>query len=123
MATFTEHAVTYEGGQKKISYIAAGPTEGPLMIFIHGWPAIGKTWLPQLTTFASLGFRVVAPDMPGYGKSTSNKVYSDYAIPTIIPGMLALLADTGRQDAVWVAHDWGCGPLVSRNLVVWLFVH
>nr|POE56549.1 epoxide hydrolase a [Quercus suber] len=112
MATLTEHSVTYAEGAKKISYVAAGPVDGPLLIFLHGWVGIGKTWLPQLTTFSSLGFRVIAPDMPGYGKSTSNKVYSDYAQEQLVLGMLALLADTGRQDAVWLAHDWGCGVLV-----------
>lgn len=59
-----ENDFTYGDG-KKTFYIAAGPTKGPLLIFVHGWPAIGKLWKPQLETFASLGFRVVAPDMPG----------------------------------------------------------
>nr|POE78481.1 epoxide hydrolase a [Quercus suber] len=113
MAALTEHVVTYDGGAKKISYVAAGPPDGPLLIFLHGWVAIGKTWISQLTTFSALGFRVVAPDMPGYGKSTSNKVYSDYSQESIIQGVLALLADTGRQDAVWVAHDWGAVVLVA----------
>lgn len=49
--------------------------------------------------------------MPGYGKSTANKIYSDYAQETIAPGLLALLADTGRKNAVWVGHDWGSGVL------------
>lgn len=64
MAPFEEHEVTY-ADDKKIFYLAAGPTNGPLLVFIHGWPAIGKLWKPQLDAFASLGFRVVAPDMPG----------------------------------------------------------
>lgn len=50
--------------------------------------------------------------MPGYGKSTANKVYSAYAQSEISQGLLALLADTGRKKAVWVAHDWGSGCLV-----------
>ncbi|KAF7197442.1 Bifunctional epoxide hydrolase 2 [Pseudocercospora fuligena] len=113
MMVFSEHNVSYENGSKTIHYLAAGPKLGPLLIFCHGWPAIGKTWRPQLESFASLGFRVIAPDMPGYGKSTSNKVYSDYSQEKIVPGLLALLADTGRKNAVWVAHDWGSGCLWS----------
>lgn len=110
MASFEEHTVTYDD-EKKVFYLAAGPSAGPLLIFMHGWPGIGKTWLDQLTAFASLGFRVVAPDMPGYGKSTARKVHSDYAQENVIRGMLAVLADTGRERAIWVAHDWGCGTL------------
>jgi soluble epoxide hydrolase/lipid-phosphate phosphatase len=65
MAPYEEHEFTYANGEKKIFYLAAGPKSGPLLIFIHGWPAIAKTWKPQIDTFSSLGFRVVAPDMPG----------------------------------------------------------
>lgn len=62
-----EHEFTHGvGGATKTFYLAAGPPNGPLLIFIHGWPAIAKTWKPQLEAFASLGFRVVAPDMPGW---------------------------------------------------------
>lgn len=112
MATsFSTHAVQYENGNKTISYIAGGPLNGPLLIFIHGWPAIGKTWLPQLTTFASLGFRVIAPDMPGYGASTANNKIEDYAQEKINAGMLALLAHTERSEAVWIGHDWGAGSV------------
>ena len=112
MITLTEHDVSYSDGKKSIHYVAGGPSNGPLIIFVHGWPGIAKTWRPQLETFANLGFRVVAPDMPGYGKSTANKVYADYAQSEISKGLLAVLGDTGRKRAVWVAHDWGSGCLV-----------
>ena len=59
-----DHEVTY-GENKKIFYHASGPSDGPLLIFVHGWPAIGKLWKPQMDAFSSMGFRCVAPDMPG----------------------------------------------------------
>jgi pimeloyl-ACP methyl ester carboxylesterase len=64
MAPYEQHEVTYSDG-KKIFYHAAGPANGPLLMFIHGWPAIGKLWKPQIDAFSAMGFRVVAPDMPG----------------------------------------------------------
>ena len=64
MAPYEQHEVTYGDG-KKIFYHAAGPANGPLLIFVHGWPGIGKLWKPQIDAFSSMGFRVVAPDMPG----------------------------------------------------------
>ena len=64
MATLEEHEFTF-GTKQKTFYLAAGPNNGPLLIFVHGWPGIAKTWKPQLETFASLGFRAIAPDMPG----------------------------------------------------------
>ena len=64
MVKLEEQEFTHSG-DKTTFYLAAGPKSGPLLIFIHGWPAIARTWKPQLDVFASLGFRVVAPDMPG----------------------------------------------------------
>ncbi|KJZ79923.1 hypothetical protein HIM_00637 [Hirsutella minnesotensis 3608] len=114
MASFSEHSVSYGSDKSKhIFYLACGPLEGPLLIFCHGWPGIGKTWIHQLNTFASLGFRCIAPDMPGYGKSTVTDKISDYSQENIVEGMLALLADTDRDAAVWIGHDWGSGCVWS----------
>lgn len=112
MATLTHHEVTY-AGDKKIHYLAAGPVDGPLILFIHGWPATGITWKPQLDAFAAVGFRAIAPDMPGYGLSTARRVADDYCQEALVEGMMALLADTGRKAAVWVGHDWGSGVTSS----------
>ena len=46
-------------------YLAAGPVDGPLLIFVHGWPELSRSWRHQLPAFAALGFRVVAPDLRG----------------------------------------------------------
>lgn len=113
MSSFTSHDVTYENGTKTLHYIAAGPSNGDLIIFLHGCPGIGLTWSSQLLTFASKGYHCIAPDMPGYGSSTARKVISDYSQESIVTGMLALLQSLNRQDAIWVAHDWGCGTLWS----------
>ena len=119
MATISEHIVTYASGKKQINYLATGPTNGPLLIFLHGWPAIASTWKPQLTLFASLGFRAVAPDMPGYGKSTANHVITDYCHETIIQGLLALLSSTGRDQAIWLGHDWSVlSPILISSAAV-----
>ena len=75
MATIEEHEYTFEDGKKKTFYLAAGPREGPLLIFVHGWPAIAKVWERQLRVFAALGFRAVAPDMPG--------MFSAFRQPTV----------------------------------------
>lgn len=113
MATITEHNVSYAGGEKSIHYHAAGPATGNIIILLHGWPAIGLTWIHQLQSFASLGFRVIAPDMPGWGKSTARRIITDYSQEALVEGMLALLSDTGRSAAVWVGHDWGAAVASS----------
>lgn len=110
MTEFEERDIVYsDGGEepKTIHYIATGARDGPLLIFLHGFPAIARTWLPQLKAFSSLGFRVVAPDMPGYGKSSTSKDILSYSHKRLNAGLLALLGDTGRDAAVWAGHDWG----------------
>ncbi|KAG0649606.1 Bifunctional epoxide hydrolase 2 [Hyphodiscus hymeniophilus] len=96
----------------KLFYLSAGPKNGPLMIFVHGWPGIAETWKPQISAFAALGFRIVAPDMRGYGRSTVTRESHDYRLERLVADMLALLASLQKKEAVWVGHDWGA-------LVVW----
>ncbi|KAI1817054.1 putative epoxide hydrolase [Poronia punctata] len=112
MSQITEHDVLYSNGQKKIHYFATGPSTGPLIIFIHGFPGSGITWKAQLSVFSSLGFRAIAPDMPGYGESTARHEMDDYSQESLVEGMNALLSHTNRDAAIWVGHDWGA-PVVS----------
>ncbi|KAL2862196.1 alpha/beta fold hydrolase [Aspergillus lucknowensis] len=113
----THHEVTYtysDNYHKKIHYLASGPATGPLIIFVHGWPGSAITWKWQLEFFAARGFRAIAPDMPGYGRSTARHVASDYSQESLVEGaMMALLAHTGRTAAIWVGHDWGAGVTSS----------
>jgi soluble epoxide hydrolase / lipid-phosphate phosphatase len=111
--TISEHTFTTKEGDK-FFYLSAGPQSGPLLIFIHGWPAIAETWKEQLLAFAALGFRAVAPDTRGYGRSVVTKTRSDYALERHSADMLGLLSHLQRDEAVWLGHDWGCG-------LVWAF--
>ena len=105
----TEHTVKTE--RHTTFYLAAGPTNGPLVIFDHGWPELSISWRHQLPTLAALGFRTIAPDMRGYGRSSVYSQPADYAQELIVRDMLELLDALGREKAVWVGHDWG-SPVV-----------
>ena len=50
-------------------YLSCGADDAPLIVFVHGWPELSISWRHQLPCFADLGFRAVAPDMRGYGRS------------------------------------------------------
>ena len=105
----TEHVARSE--RHTTFYLACGPRDGPLLIFVHGWPELGLSWRYQLQAFAALGFRCVAPDMRGYGRSTVHPRHEDYALELIVGDMLALLHALGREKALWIGHDWGA-PVV-----------
>jgi pimeloyl-ACP methyl ester carboxylesterase len=105
----TEHTLKTE--RHTTFYLAAGPEDGPLVIFIHGWPELSISWRHQLPTLAALGFRTIAPDMRGYGRSSVYNRHNDYAQAHIVRDMLELIDSLGREKAVWVGHDWG-SPVV-----------
>ena len=88
-------------------YLAAGPEDGPLIVFVHGWPELSRSWRHQLPVFGGLGYRAIAPDMRGYGLSSNYSRHEDYAQEHVVTDMLELLAALGRERAIWVGHDWG----------------
>lgn len=105
----TEHTV--RTGRHTTGYLAAGPEDGPLVIFVHGWPELSISWRHQLPVLAGLGFRAVAPDMRGYGRSSTYEESSAFAQEHIVADMIELLDHLGADRAVWVGHDWG-SPVV-----------
>ena len=105
----TEH--TAKTDRHKTFYLAAGPEDGPFVIFVHGWPELSISWRHQLPTLAAMGFRAIAPDMRGYGRSTVYGKSDDYTQEKIVRDMIELLDSLGRDKAVWVGHDWG-SPVV-----------
>jgi pimeloyl-ACP methyl ester carboxylesterase len=89
------------------SFIEAGPKDGPAIVFTHGWPELAISWRHQLPAMAALGFRAIAPDMRGYGRSSVYKTHADYRLEEIVRDMVELLDGLGIAKAVFVGHDWG----------------
>lgn len=103
---------TFASPRGPIHYLSTGPTDGPLLIFIHGWPEGALIWKQQIQHFGSLGYWCVSPDMAGYGKSLAPKGnWADYAMEEITKDNLALLSHLGHDQAVWIGHDWGAGAV------------
>lgn len=100
-----EHTVSTE--RHTTFYLAAGPEDGPLMIFTHGWPELSLSWRHQLPFFGAMGFRAVAPDMRGYGNSSVYQNHEDYRLEVIAQDMLELIDHLRKEKAIWVGHDWG----------------
>jgi pimeloyl-ACP methyl ester carboxylesterase len=94
------------------AYLEQGPANGPLMIFVHGWPELAIVWRAQMAHFAALGWRCIAPDMRGYGGSSAPSATSAYAMRELVADMVELHNALGAAPAVWVGHDWG-SPVVA----------
>ncbi|MBM3644327.1 MAG: alpha/beta hydrolase [Alphaproteobacteria bacterium] len=104
-------SLSHQSARHTTGYLACGPKDGPLAVFVHGWPELSLSWRHQLPALAALGFRAIAPDMRGYGRSTAHKRHEDYALREISGDMVELIDALGRDKAVWIGHDWGA-PVV-----------
>lgn len=101
----TEH--TLKTDRHSSFYLAAGPEDGPLIIFTHGWPELSLSWRHQLPFFAAMGFRAIAPDMRGYGRSSVYDTHDAYRLELVVEDMVELIDSLKRDKAIWVGHDWG----------------
>lgn len=98
---------TFRTARHTTHYLELGPADGPLMMFLHGWPEVGLIWRAQMTAFAAKGWRCVAPDMRGYGGSSIPADPAAYAHEQVVADMIELHDHLGAKPALWVGHDWG----------------
>ena len=105
----TEHVLKTK--RHTTAYLSCGARDAPVIGFVHGWPELSISWRHQLPVFAELGFRCIAPDMRGYGRSSVYPQHADYAVENSVLDMIELLDALGQEMAVWVGHDWG-SPVV-----------
>jgi pimeloyl-ACP methyl ester carboxylesterase len=80
---------------------------GPLVVLCHGFPESWYSWRHQLAALASAGFRAVAPDMRGYGRTDRPEPIDQYTLLHIIGDMVGLVDALGAEHAVIAGHDWG----------------
>jgi pimeloyl-ACP methyl ester carboxylesterase len=99
----TEQTVATNGIE--LSVLEAG--DGSLVVLCHGFPELAFSWRHQLPALAQAGYRVLAPDMRGYGKSSAPEAIEDYDVVTLCEDMCGLLDWAGEQSAIFVGHDWG----------------
>jgi pimeloyl-ACP methyl ester carboxylesterase len=88
-----------------IEYEVTG--EGRPVVLLHGFPDSGRLWRHQVPALAAAGFRVIVPDLRGYGRSDKPVGVDAYSVPLLAGDVLAVLADLGIGKAHVVGHDWG----------------
>jgi pimeloyl-ACP methyl ester carboxylesterase len=80
---------------------------GPLVIMAHGWPESWYSWRHQMVAVAAEGYRVVAPDMRGYGATDAPPNVEDYDIVQLAADMVGIVDAYGEKQAILMGHDWG----------------
>jgi pimeloyl-ACP methyl ester carboxylesterase len=90
-----------------LSMHVAEAGEGPLVLLCHGFPECWYSWRHQLVALAAAGYRAVAPDMRGFGRTEAPPRVEDYTVFHLVGDLVFLLDALGEKQAVVVGHDWG----------------
>jgi pimeloyl-ACP methyl ester carboxylesterase len=101
----THHRVPTNG--LHLHVVQCGPTTGPLVVLLHGFPEFWESWRGQIAALAAAGYRVWVPDQRGYNLSDKPLGIGAYALPTLAADILGLLEAAGSRQAHVVGHDWG----------------
>jgi pimeloyl-ACP methyl ester carboxylesterase len=88
--------------------------EGEAVLLLHGFPDSAALWRHQIPALVGAGYRVIAPDLRGFGDSDKPADARAYRIALIVADMAALLDTLGVERVRVVGHDWGAA-------VAWAF--
>ncbi|KAG6832301.1 hypothetical protein H0H92_003534 [Tricholoma furcatifolium] len=106
--------LTTRGFQYNYFHLAARDSTLPPLLFLHGFPATSGIWKNQVTYFGERGFRLIVPDLLGFGGS-SKPINAEAYKPTLIcEDMIELLDAEGIDVAVVIGH--GIGSKIASRL-------
>src|ERR1700760_568478 len=90
---------------------------GPLVLLVHGFPESWYSWRHQLPVLAAAGYRAVAIDVRGYGRSSKPGDVAAYRMLELVEDNVAVVHALGEQTAVIAGHDWGATIAANSALV------
>lgn len=102
-------------GELRIAYIDEGPQDGPIILCMHGEPSWSFLYRKMIPVFIEAGFRVVAPDLIGFGRSDKPTTRSAYSYKNHVTWMSHWLTRLELSNITLVAQDWG--GLIGLRLV------
>jgi haloalkane dehalogenase len=98
----------------RLAHIDEG--KGPPVVFLHGEPTWSFLWRKVIPVVRDAGYRCIAPDLPGFGRSDKPLDLEWYTYDRHTASVAALFAELKLQGATIVVHDWG-GPIGLRLAV------
>ena len=85
----------------------AGPADGKVIVLLHGFPDFWGGWRGQVEPLVRAGYRVLMPDLRGYGTSEKPKGVQSYSERMLASDVVGLIRWAGKSKAIVVGHDWG----------------
>jgi len=96
-----------EGGQLRIHYLDEGNIDGPVVLLMHGEPSWSYLYRKMIPTLVDSGYRVIAPDLIGFGRSDKPSKRSDYTYQGHVDWMTSWLRSLNLSNIVLFCQDWG----------------
>ena len=104
-----------EGGRLRMHYLDEGPGEAEVVLMLHGEPSWSYLYRHMIRPVTDAGYRVIAPDLIGFGRSDKPTRQSDYTHVRHVEWMRSLLEQLDLNDITLVCQDWG--GLIGLRLV------
>ena len=102
---FTPNYVEVDG--MRMHYVDEGPKDGVVILLLHGEPSWSYLYRFMIPPLRDAGFRVVAPDLLGFGKSDKPANKKDYSFAGHVSWMRAFIEELQLTDMTLFCQDWG----------------
>lgn len=119
----TTSRVLENGNGLAVHILEAGPRDAPLVLLLHGFPELAYSWRQLIVPIANLGFRVVAPDQRGYGRTTGHSPgydvdLAEFSMVNLADDVVGLVTALGHPSvALVVGHDFG-SPVAAWSALI-----
>ena len=104
-----------EGGELRLHYLDEGPADGPVVLLMHGQPAWSYLYRHMIPLLLAEGFRVVVPDLIGFGRSDKPTRIEDYTYARHVTWMTEWLTRLDLNNITVFFQDWG--SMIGLRLV------
>lgn len=104
-----------DGGELRVHYLDEGNTDGQTVLLMHGEPSWSYLYRKMIPGLVAAGYRVIAPDLIGFGRSDKPAERSDYTYQNHVDWMTRWLENVGLNNVVLFCQDWG--GLIGLRLV------
>ena len=98
---------THDNSDLRIHHIDEGPKDGPILLAMHGQPTWSYLYSKMIPHLVAEGIRVIAPDLPGYGKSDKPATRQDYSYQRQVDWMTQWLIQNDFKNLTFFGQDWG----------------
>lgn len=96
-----------EGGSLNLHYVDEGPKDGDVVLMLHGEPSWSYLYRKMIAPVVAAGYRVIAPDLIGFGKSDKPTERTDYTYQRHLDWVRQIIIQLNLKDITLVCQDWG----------------